>query len=44
MVAIRYNSPQADGEKSTPQRSNSLDSGSAAGITVANGGGFGSEK
>lgn len=43
MVAIRYNSPQADGEKSTPQRSNSLDSGSAAGITVANGGGFGSE-
>ena len=44
VVAIRYNSPQADGDKSTPQRSNSLDSGNPNSISVASGGGFGSEK
>lgn len=43
VVAIRYNSPQADGDKSTPQRSNSLDSGNPNSISVASGGGFGSE-
>lgn len=44
MVAIRYNSPQADGEKAATRRSNSLDSGSTGSITAAGGGGFGSEK
>ena len=44
MVSIRYNSPQGDGDKSPSQRSNSLDSGSGGNITVAGGGGFGSEK
>lgn len=43
MVAIRYNSPQADGEKAATRRSNSLDSGSTGSITAAGGGGFGSE-
>lgn len=44
VVAIRYNSPQVDGDKSTPQRSSSLDSGTPNSIGVASGGGFGSEK
>ena len=46
MVSIRYNSPQGEGESSPASRrsASSVTSGSTGSISVASGGGFGSEK